>query len=273
MMRWRRRSALLRRGPAPLRTPGDLATQAKAQRESLAALDRLESAARRGEIARAAIRRAIERANVPGMPTHLLDFDPAELLDIPGNSIASSRPGRGPAMSRLQFTIVRLIGVVATGAVVLGTYRVNPVLGMVLFVAAGLGFAGYLLRDDLAALLNRGLDYLGRPAGSLGLALLGLWIVTAPAVLFFDPAIFAPSRQRPHRPGPPRVLPALQRRRGVCRGLAELGSDGRQSPGAAQHAHRAELATVDVGPGRHGGEPQSAAARSWRRRPTGSSSP
>ena len=76
-----------------VRTPGDLATQAKAQRESLAALDRLESAVRRGEIARAAIRRAIERANVPGMPTHLLDFDPAELLDVPGNSIDPRVPG------------------------------------------------------------------------------------------------------------------------------------------------------------------------------------
>jgi hypothetical protein len=71
---------------AAVRTPGDLATQAKTQRESLAALDRLESAVRRGEFDRAAIRRAIERANVPGMPTHLLDFDPTDLLAISGNS-------------------------------------------------------------------------------------------------------------------------------------------------------------------------------------------
>jgi hypothetical protein len=80
-------------------------------------------------------------------------------------------------------------------ATVFGTYRVNPMLGLVLLVAAGLGFAGYLLREDVARLLARSLDYLGRPVGRVGLALLGLWIVTAPAVLFFDPATFAPNRQ------------------------------------------------------------------------------
>src|SRR5262245_36284443 len=98
-------------------------------------------------------------------------------------------------MSRLQLTIVRLMGVVAIVAVVVGFYRINPILGFALFVASGLGFAGYLLRDDLAGLLSRALDFLGRPVGSAGLAVVGLWIVTAPAVLFFEPAAFAPSQQ------------------------------------------------------------------------------
>ena len=74
------------------RTPADLAAQARAQRQALAELDRLEQAARRGEIDRAAIRRAIERAAVPGMPTPLPDFDPADLLDLPADSTRPSRP-------------------------------------------------------------------------------------------------------------------------------------------------------------------------------------
>ena len=56
-------------GPVALRTPGDLATQARAQREKLAPRDRLEPAAPRGESSPADISRAVAGANVPGMPT------------------------------------------------------------------------------------------------------------------------------------------------------------------------------------------------------------
>lgn len=70
-------------GPV-LRTPGDLETRARVQREALAALDRLEASARRGEIDRSAIDRAVDGSAIPGMPTHLLDFGPTDLLDIPG---------------------------------------------------------------------------------------------------------------------------------------------------------------------------------------------
>jgi hypothetical protein len=78
--------------PGATRTPGDLASQAKVQRESLAALDRLEQWIRQGEIGRAATRQ-INNAFVPGMPTHLLDFHPADLLDIPGDQINPRDPG------------------------------------------------------------------------------------------------------------------------------------------------------------------------------------
>jgi hypothetical protein len=77
-------AAPLSPGAEATRTPEDLATRAKVQGEALAALDRFEAAARRGEIGRGAIRRAVDAAAIPGMPTHLLDFDPTDLLDIPG---------------------------------------------------------------------------------------------------------------------------------------------------------------------------------------------
>ena len=98
-------------------------------------------------------------------------------------------------MSRLQFTIARLMGVIALVATILGGFRLHPLLGVALFVAAGVGCAGYLFREDLARFLDRTLTYLGRPLGRIGLALLGAWIVTAPAVLFFDPATLAPNSQ------------------------------------------------------------------------------
>jgi hypothetical protein len=79
-------------GPIALRTPNDLATQAETQREALAALDHLERRVRAGEISRAETRQ-INRVFVPGMPTHLLDFDPADLLDIPGESLHHPDPG------------------------------------------------------------------------------------------------------------------------------------------------------------------------------------
>lgn len=97
-------------------------------------------------------------------------------------------------MSRLQFTIANLIAVVAVAAAVLGAYRVNPMLGLAVVVLVGIGLAGFLIREDLAALLDRILSFLGHPVGRAGLTLLGLWVVIAPAVLFYDPASFAPSQ-------------------------------------------------------------------------------
>jgi hypothetical protein len=75
------------------RTPADLAAQAKAQRHALAALDRIERAARRGALGRAEVHKAIDRVSVPGMPTHLGDLEPAALLDVPGARIRPREPG------------------------------------------------------------------------------------------------------------------------------------------------------------------------------------
>jgi hypothetical protein len=74
------------------RTASDLADRATNQRRALAALDRLERAARRGEIDPAATRRAIERADVLGMPASLPGFDPADLLDIPRDPTPPRQP-------------------------------------------------------------------------------------------------------------------------------------------------------------------------------------
>jgi hypothetical protein len=108
-------------------------------------------------------------------------------------------------MSRFQFTITRLAGVVATLAVVVAVYMMNPMLGLVLVIGAGLAGAGYLLREDLVDPLDRCLDFLGRPVGRVGLVLVGLWVVTTPAVLYYDPATFAPTR-RGHIDRPPREM-------------------------------------------------------------------
>lgn len=83
-------------GAGVLRTPGDLAARARVQREALASLDRMEAAAQRGEIDRGAIRRSIDAVAIPGMPTHLLDFDPTDLLDIPRDPMHLHGPGEGP---------------------------------------------------------------------------------------------------------------------------------------------------------------------------------
>ena len=98
-------------------------------------------------------------------------------------------------MSRLQLAMARLLGVTALVATILGGFRLHPLLGVALLVAAGIGWAGYLLREELARFLDRTLRYLGRPLGRVGLALLCAWIVTAPAILFFDPATLAPNSQ------------------------------------------------------------------------------
>ena len=75
-------------------------------------------------------------------------------------------------MSRFRFTIANLMGVVASAAIVSVAFLFDPMLGLALFVAAGIGLAGYLLREDLAYLLDRSLDVLGRPVGRVGLVLL-----------------------------------------------------------------------------------------------------
>jgi hypothetical protein len=71
------------------RTPAELMAQAEAQRQALAALDRMEGAARLGKISRA----AIARMPVPGMPTNLVGFDASALLELPGNSEPLREPG------------------------------------------------------------------------------------------------------------------------------------------------------------------------------------
>ena len=60
-----------------------------------------------------------------------------------------------PAMSRFPFTIANLMGVVVAAAVVSVVFLFDPMLALAVFVAAGLGLAGYLLREDLAYLLDR----------------------------------------------------------------------------------------------------------------------
>ncbi len=96
-------------------------------------------------------------------------------------------------MGRFQFSIASLMGVVAVAAVVvLGVAAIDPMLGLAVFAAAGVGLAGWLLRQDLAVVLDGILSFLGQPAGRVALGLLTLWIVTAPAVLFYDPATYAP---------------------------------------------------------------------------------
>jgi hypothetical protein len=64
-------------------TPANLAEKARAQRKALAELDRIEQAARERGTGRAAVRQAIRRVSVPGMPEPALDFDAVDLLDLP----------------------------------------------------------------------------------------------------------------------------------------------------------------------------------------------
>ncbi len=98
-------------------------------------------------------------------------------------------------MSPFRFTIAHLMRAVAAAAIVCGTYLVDPMLGLALFAAAGIGLAGYLLREDLGALIERIQRMLARPVGRVGLAFLYAWVVTAPAALFYDPATYAPTRR------------------------------------------------------------------------------
>ena len=114
----------------------------------------------------------------------------------PSRASGGSRRGRGrPAMSRFRFTIARLVWVVALAAIISGAFLVDPMLGLALFVAAGLGLAVFFLREDLANVLNAMLNLLRRPVGRVTLILLFAGIVTAPAILFFDPATYAPNRR------------------------------------------------------------------------------
>lgn len=95
-------------------------------------------------------------------------------------------------MSRLKFTIASLVGVVAVLAVSLAVARVSPALGAGIVLTAGLATAAYLLGFDPS-----------RPIGWPWRMVLGAWIVAAPAVLFFDPATFAPGTHG-HIDRPPR---------------------------------------------------------------------
>ena len=92
------------------------------------------------------------------------------------------------------------MGLVVAAAVVLAGYRLHPILGLGLVIAIALGLAVYLLRDDLARGLAAALGFLGRPVGWAGLALLGAWIVTAPAILHFDAVKFEMEPERAHHP-------------------------------------------------------------------------
>jgi hypothetical protein len=98
-------------------------------------------------------------------------------------------------MSASRFTMARLLSVLAAAAILGGTFVVDPILGLALFLLAGLGMVAYLLREDLTRALAWAVRILARPIGRMGLTLLGLWIVIAPAVLFYDPATYAPSHR------------------------------------------------------------------------------
>jgi len=68
-------------GPIPVQldTPAELFERARAQRQALAALDRLEQAARRSG---AAIRQDVSRVPVPGMPANKGELSTIDLLDL-----------------------------------------------------------------------------------------------------------------------------------------------------------------------------------------------
>jgi hypothetical protein len=87
-------------------------------------------------------------------------------------------------MSRFRFTIAKLMGAVLLAGVVVAASRFSPILGL----AAALVAIGVVFADPIREVLNR-------PVGRLGLAVLFVWIVTAPAVLFFDPATYRPGRR------------------------------------------------------------------------------
>ena len=77
-------------------TAASLAEQARSQRNALAELDRLEQTARAKGMSLATIRQAISRISVPGYPhffkafNTFADFNPEDLLDLPGLEIRSS---------------------------------------------------------------------------------------------------------------------------------------------------------------------------------------
>jgi hypothetical protein len=75
----------------PLRTPVDLAERARAQRQALALLDRLEQAARERRVDREAIHQSLTRTPVRGMPEFFADPAALGLLDIPDDSKGAGR--------------------------------------------------------------------------------------------------------------------------------------------------------------------------------------
>jgi hypothetical protein len=71
-------------GPSGVRrrTHAELAERARAQRQALAALDRLEQTARKRGIGRAAISQEVSKVTVPGMPATLAGLSAMDLLDV-----------------------------------------------------------------------------------------------------------------------------------------------------------------------------------------------
>jgi hypothetical protein len=65
-----------------MRTLAELTGQAGSQRRALAELDHLERTVSPGGQTRWALREALQRIAVPGMPDSLPGFDPVELLKI-----------------------------------------------------------------------------------------------------------------------------------------------------------------------------------------------
>ncbi len=86
-------------------------------------------------------------------------------------------------MSRFRPTIASLIGTAALAAIVLVAFRFGPIVGLAAAVVT------------IGAVLVRIPRVLDRPVGRLGRIVVVLAIVTAPAVLFFDPATFQPLRR------------------------------------------------------------------------------
>jgi hypothetical protein len=66
-----------------LRTPDDLAEQARRQRQALTKLDRIERLARQGGLERTAFHQIMEHVAVPGVPENLPGFSVLDLLDLP----------------------------------------------------------------------------------------------------------------------------------------------------------------------------------------------
>ena len=273
-MGWRRRSGSTRRGRRCSAPPPSSPRRPGTSGEALAALDRLEQAARRGEIGRAAIRRAVEPGGRPGDADVSPRLRPRGLArSARGLDRILTEPEGRPAMSRFRFTIANLMGVAVAAAVVCVVYLSTRCWAWRSSSRPGSGSPGTCsARTSRTCSIGR-LDVLGRPVGKAGLVLLWLWDRHGARRAVLRPGHVRADAARPYRAGPAGILPALQRRRGLRGGLADLGSHGRQPDRAAQHAHRAGLAAGDLGPGRLRGEPASGCRRSWRWRRTGSWSP
>ena len=157
-------------------------------------------------------------------------------------------------MSRFPFTIARVIAVAATVAVVVGTYRINPLLGLVLFVARRPGIRGLLAprlrrkRDQHDSGLPGTPGRMGGPGpgGPLDRQLARRrW-------LFFDPATHGLRRTST---ATSIGTPGQYQSRSTAttwpmwRPRGTWDRTDRQPAGPPQHAHRALLASGDLGAG------------------------